>query len=120
MSGGVAPQWRSRKPPVLDHLVQSSIDQSVHGFDPDTGYYTTLHYTGCSDRERANEIKQALWRSAKHLGVALAATVKPADDGTFLVEFTAINKEHARAYVLKKYGTDASEWPYRAGQRKAT
>jgi hypothetical protein len=111
LARGTAPEWRRRKEPVLDEYVLASIN-SVPSYSPDTGHYGKLVYTGCETPERGAEIVQALHRSARHLGVSLSATVTPADDGTYSVEFTAINKAHARAYVLAKHGKDRSQWPY--------
>jgi hypothetical protein len=111
MARAPAPQWRRRKEPILDDCVLAST-RAVESFCPETGHYGILRYVGCETPERASEIVQALYRSARHLGVSVTATVLPADDGTFCVEFRAIDKAHARAYVLKTHGTDRSQWPY--------
>ena len=95
-----------RKEPILDAHLSASVDQAS-GVHNENGHYATLVYTGCDTRERAKEIVRALHRSGQTLGSkSVSATVKPAVDGTFNVEYKAINKEHARAYVLEKYGTD--------------
>lgn len=109
---GQAPEWKRRKEPILDEYLQASIDHAGGVFHPETGHYAELIYAGCPTRERANEIKQALYRSAYHMKVSLAATVTPAKDGTFSVTFKAIDKVHAKAYILAKHGTDRSKWPY--------
>jgi hypothetical protein len=100
-----------RKEPVLDHLIQAAMDAVDGEHDQDTGRYGTLHYTGCESRERATEIKQALFRAARHLGVSLHADIQR-DGAGYRVEFTPVNKAHARAYVVAKYGNDRSKWPY--------
>ena len=100
-----------RKEPVLDHIVQAAID-AVGGQHDESGHYGSLRYTGCADRDRAKEIKQALYRSARHLGVSLFYSIVKEDDGTYTVEFTAVNKTHARAHVVSKYGADRGKWAY--------
>jgi hypothetical protein len=92
--------------------VQASVDSVDGKHDPDTGHYGTMHYVGCPTRERAFKVKQALFRAAQRKGVSMSAKILPADDGTFFVEFKAINKAHARKYMLDRYGNDRSKWPY--------
>ena len=116
MPRGPAPQWTRRLEPILDSHVQASIDAVNNIFDPETGHYGTLIYKGCADRERAKEIVRALHRSAKHLKVSMSASIKKRGD-EFDVHFSAINKAHARAYVVAKYGTDRSKWPYNPRQK---
>ena len=102
---------RQRKEPILDTHLQASIDQAS-GVHDENGHYATLVYTGCDTRERAKEIVRALHRSGQHMGLSVSATVHPADDGTFNVQYKAIDKAHARAYVLAHYGPDRSKWAY--------
>jgi hypothetical protein len=108
---GGQPQWKRRLEPVLDAHLQASVTQASGTHDSD-GHYATIHYTGCETRERAKEIVQALHRSGRHLVLSVSAKVIPASDGTFTVEYCAIDKAHARAHVLAKYGSDRSKWPY--------
>jgi hypothetical protein len=105
-----------RTQPDVSHLVRASLD-SVNGSpDSETGWYGTLHYTGCETRARAEEIRKALYRAARYFKVSMAVDPIVADpDGTFRLIYRAINKEHARAYVKAKYGKDPSNWPYRPG-----
>lgn len=111
MPRAAAPSWRQRKEPILDSHLQASIDQAA-GRHNEQGHYSTLVYTGCETRERAKDIVRALYRSARYLKCSVSAMVKPAGDGTFNVEYKAISKAHARAYILEKYGPDRSRWPY--------
>lgn len=104
--------WTRRKEPILDDYLRASIDQANGQYDPETGHYATLHYVGCESRERAKEISQGLYRAARHVKCSVQATVLPADDGTYTVEFRAIDKSMARKYVLQKYGTNRANWPY--------
>lgn len=99
------------KEPIMDEHVRASV-AAVEAFDPETGHYGTLHYVGCPTKERAAEIKQGLFRAAKRIGVSMSATVVKAGDGTWTVEFRAIDKAKAREHVLAKYGSDRSKWPY--------
>jgi hypothetical protein len=101
-----------RKEPVLDHIVQAAIDAVGGTYAEDTGHYGTLRYTGCADRDRAKEIKQALYRSARHLGVSLFYSIVKEEDDTYSVEFTPVNKAHGRAHVVSKYGSTRDSWPY--------
>jgi len=117
MPRGPAPQWRRRVEPVLDAELQASIDQSNGECDPATGWYSTLHYAGCADYDRAKEIKRALYRSARHFKVSLTTKIFRADDGTFTVEFTAISKAHGQAYIAAKAQGDPSRLAYNPHKR---
>lgn len=107
-----SPEWRRRKEPITDDLILASVNAANGVFHPETGHYSRLRFTGCETKERANEVKQSLYRCAAYLKYSMSATVVPADDGTYTVEFVVINKAHARAHVLARYGTDRSKWPY--------
>lgn len=120
MPRGPAPQWTKRLEPILDDHLRASIDAADGSYDPETGHYATLLYTGCATRERAKEIVRALYRSARHMKVSVSATVLPADDGSFTVQFVAIDKSFARKYVLEKYGTDRGAWPYNPRRKGAS
>lgn len=104
MAKGPAPRWNARKEPVLDAHLAASINNAGGKHNPETGWYATLHLTGMKNRDEAKEVVRALYRSARHLGVSLAQEIVPDGNG-YRVEFAAINKAHARAYVAKKYGT---------------
>jgi hypothetical protein len=111
MPRGPAPQWRTRKEPILDAHIRASVDQ-VKGVYDENGHYGLLVYAGCADRDRAKEISQALYRAARHLGFSVSVKTVKAGDGTYQLHFRAIDKTHAKAYVLEKYGTDRSKWAY--------
>jgi hypothetical protein len=83
-----------------------------HGaMDETTGRYTELVVTGVKDRERAETIRRGLFNAACHHKVSV--TVKIESTGReYRVRFTAINKAHAKRYILNKYGPDRSAWPY--------
>lgn len=112
MPRGSVPEYRRRKEPILDDHLRMSVSKANGTPDPETGHYAELIYAGCATRERAKEIKQALFRAGRYVGVSVSATVEPAGDGTYRVRFKAINKDHARKYVLEKYGSDRSKWAY--------
>lgn len=118
MPRGPTPEWKRRKEPVLDHMVQASVMQAGGKHD-ENGHYSMLVYNGIEDRERAAEIKRALFRAAKHLGYSMSATVKPAGGGKYEVHFKAIDKVHAKAHIMAKYGPDRSKWPYDPRRRGA-
>lgn len=118
--GHVVRKGQYREPNCRPHL-QASIDQAGGKHDPATGYYATLRYAGCGTEERAKEIKDALFRAARGMRYSVDAKVHHDDaDGTWYVEFAAINKQHARAFVVKRYGEDPEKWPYHPNRaRKA-
>lgn len=117
MPRGGVPQWRKRLEPVLDHLIQASIDQAGGTFHPETGHYATLRYTGIETRERAQEIKRSLYRCASFMhrnkiaDIGMSASIKR-EGREFVVEFMAVDKTKAREHVMAKYGEDRSKWPY--------
>ena len=117
MPRGPAPQWSRRKEPILDDHLRASVTQANGVHDPDTGHYAVIHYTGCGTRERAKEIKQALHRSARHVGVSVSTEIVKAGDGTFTVKYRAIHKSFARKYMIDHYGPDTANWPYRPRER---
>lgn len=127
MPRGPVPEWRRRKEPVLDDFIMASINQAggLGRHHPETGHYATLHITGISTQEEAAEYVKALYRCAHHLNrhgiapVSMSAKVRRAVDGGFFVEFRAIDKTLARAYVLQRYGSDRSRWPYDPRARAA-
>ena len=112
MPRGAAPEWRRRKEPILDDHLRMSMSKANGIPDPETGHYAKLIYAGCESKERAAEIKRALFRAGRYVGCSVSATVKPAGDGTYQVHFMAISKTHARKYILEKHGADRSKWPY--------
>lgn len=93
-------------------MVRASISQANGVPDPEKGHYATLVYAGCESRERADEIKRALFRSARYVGVSVSASVKAAGDGTYAVTFKAIDKSYAKKYMIEHFGADRSKWPY--------
>lgn len=112
MPRGAAPPWRARKEPILDSHLYASVTQANGVHHPETGHYATLVYAGCETRERAKEIVRALHRSGMHLGFSVSAKIIKAGNGTFNVEYRAIDKAMARKHVVDKYGPDRSKWPY--------
>jgi hypothetical protein len=118
--GGV-PQWKQRKSNYDAHLNASiNLVGGVH--DPDTGRYGTLRDTGHPTKDAAMDVQRGLYASGKHVGVSVKCTIVAEPDGTYTVEFFTINKQHARAYVLQKYGKDRAGWAYdpRAKKEKVT
>lgn len=110
MPRSAAPPWKQRKQPVLDHLVLESVSQA--GGKPDAeGKYRELHYTGIDSRERADEIKRALYRAKRYVGHSVHARVERTGS-TYRVVFFAVDPVKAKAYMLRTYGTDRTKWPY--------
>ena len=100
----------------IDQYVLASVNQ-VEKHDDATGFYATLRLTSLADREEAEAYEKALRRSAYYLHrnhivpVSMHAAIKR-DGAKYMVEFTAINKIHSRNYMLQRYGSDRSKWPY--------
>jgi hypothetical protein len=111
MPRSAAPEWRRRKEPILDHLLHASVAHVNGVYHPETGHYGELVYAGCPTRDRAKEIKQALFRAGKHTGHSVTAWIV-ANGDAFDVHFKAIDKTKAREYMLQHYGSDRSKWPY--------
>lgn len=101
---------KPRKEPILDDFVQASI---AGGMD-DAGHYRELVYQGVEQQERAIEIRRALFRSAKHLGVSLKCD-RPEQDpitGHWSIRYKAIDKAIARAYIAAQAEGDPSKLAY--------
>jgi hypothetical protein len=108
MPRGAPPAWRARKGPFLDAEIMASVNHAE--MDAETGKHGTLVYAGCESADRAKEIVRALHRAAQRQKFSVHTEVKK-HGGKWDVHFTAINKEHARRYVVAKYGSDRSAWP---------
>jgi hypothetical protein len=103
-----SPEWRRRKDPVLDHLIVESIQ---HG-------YAERIYTGIETRERALEIKRALFRAGGHVPdgqgskkTSVSAKIEQAGN-EYQVRYQTFPKTGGRGYILEKHGSDRTKWPY--------
>jgi len=102
----------------MDDYIMRSIAEAGGNYDPDTGHYAHLEYTGCPTLQRAEQIEDALYRCGRYLhrkkvaDIGVKCNIKQAADGTYKVEYYAINKAHTRAYMISRYGEDRSRWPY--------
>jgi hypothetical protein len=112
---GPSPQWNRRKEPVLDDYLRESINGSGGEHDPVTGWYATKHIGGMANRDEVKEVIRAFHRSARHLGVSVATKAIPNPNGGWLIEYAAINKAHARAFVAQHYGDRP---PYNPHQKR--
>ena len=111
MPRSATPEWKRRKEPILDHLLHASVAHVNGVYHPETGHYGELIYQGIDTRERAAEIKRALFRAGKHTGHSVSAKIEKSGDG-YLIRFKAIDKNMARKYMLDHYGADRTRWPY--------
>jgi hypothetical protein len=102
----------------MDDYIWASINAANGVYDPDTGFYEWLVYSGCPTKERAQEIHDALRRCAyymfshKQADIGMHAVIEQAKDGTYNVGFCAVNKAHTYLYMIEKHGPDKSKWPY--------
>lgn len=111
MPRSAAPAWRTRKEPILDHLIHASVNQA--GGKPDEkGGFAEIHYTGCATRERAMEIRRAAFRSKRHTGYSVSAKPKQDKSGEWRVIIRAHDPAMAKAYMIERYGEDRTKWPY--------
>jgi hypothetical protein len=123
MAKGPPPPWASRDC-RFDHLVAAALKQ---------GYGKPVVYHGIETPERAKEIKNGIYRCARHRKISAwvewthsgRVTTKSADwppdkqaDGTYSLTFTVASKNAARKRHLEKYGTDRQQWPYNPRQAK--
>ena len=114
MARGPQRPWRAQREPLLDTHIAASI---AGGQDPATLHYAELtedeiNGQAIRDHQLAKELKNALYRAARRKNVSLSATVELRSDGTFQVRFKAIDKAAGRAYMIRKYGSDRTKWPY--------
>lgn len=126
MPRGPAPAWRARKQPVLDDWIMASVNQAggLGKHHPETGHYGELVIRDLADREEAGEWKAALYRCALYMcrngiaDVGMHAEIERDGDG-WLIRYKAVDKTHARAHVMAKYGKDRTKWPYDPRRRGA-
>jgi hypothetical protein len=101
---------------VLDDWVLASIQRANSKTD-EQGHYGELHIGGLATRDEASEYVRALHRSGRYLTrysqyeVGVRAKIHKSGR-TYKIQFWAVDKTAARAYVLAKYGPDRSKWPY--------
>jgi hypothetical protein len=125
MPRGSPPQWRQRKPPVLDAWILASVREAGGQFDAATGRYKTLRIAGLADRAEAREYIRALHRSGVFLtkyaiaDVGIHAKIIRGDTG-YTVEFAAVDKAMARKHIIETYGADRSKWPYDPRRKVST
>lgn len=93
------PYGSARKEPVLDHVLQMSIDRTDGEFDPETGRYGEVVLNGLDGAAHATEIRRAMYRSARHLKVSLDAKPEKSADGSHAIRFTVIDKEAGKRYI---------------------
>lgn len=121
MSSTYPVKFLRRTEPIVDHYVMASIN-SVNGVHhKETGHYGKMTVTGFGSQQEAKDFKKALCRCAlwmhrrteTHVGIAYK--ILKQGDGTYNLEYSAVNKEHAKAYVELKYGANK---PYNPHARK--
>jgi len=107
----------------MDDYIRASIREAEGKCHPETGHYATLTIGGIESLAEAREIVRALHRSAlwlhKNAGLNCSVSAKPRKlpGGGYAVEFKAVDKDYARAYMVKQYGPDMSKWPYSPHRR---
>jgi hypothetical protein len=125
MPRGGVPEYKKRLEPIMDDHVMMSISQANGIYDPDTGHYAHLVYAGCKTEDYAANIVKAINRSPWHLNkklpepIGVTCKIRQAKDGTYNVEFFAVNKAHTYKYMIDTYGSDPSKWPYDPREKRA-
>jgi hypothetical protein len=119
MARGPAPEWRRRKLPITDEYINASVNLVNGVHDPESGHYGLLVISGLESRDEAVEYKNSLFRCAKYLGYSVWVD-KPVKDanGSYSLIYRAINKAHARRWILSQHGTDRNAWPYDPRRKK--
>ena len=102
MPRGPTRPWRALKPPLLDEHIKAA---QANG---------ELLHDDISNAEEALEIKRALFRAASRAKCSVHAEIEEDTEhpGKYRVRFGIHDKADARAYVIARYGTDRSQWPY--------
>lgn len=122
MPRGPAPSWRARKEPLLDAEILASVaagSAGGHEHGPGNGRFGELVYTGCQNKDQAQDIKRALFRAAKRQGVSLTLARIERRGRGYVVRFAAGCKTCGQQYVVSRYGPDRSAWPYNPRRRGA-
>ena len=105
-----------RKEPDFSPYVQASIDRVGGQYDESTGHYATLVYVDAENELPQAEAVRALHRAAKYFKVSLFVSQKEKyeENGVakYRLTYQAVNKAHARAAIVAKYGNDRTKWPY--------
>jgi hypothetical protein len=123
MPKGPPAPWTSRDC-RFDHLIVAALE---HGMGK------PVRYTGIETPERAKDIKNGIYRCARHRKISVWVewthsgnrTTKSADwppdrqpDGTYTLIYTLATKSQARKRHIETYGTDRQQWPYNPRQAK--
>lgn len=91
---------RPRTQPVLDALIQKSIDDAGGIYDPETGAYAEVVLTGLRSKDHAAEIIRSMYRSARFMKYSLPKPkTEPSPDGGYQIRYRVHDKELARKYV---------------------
>lgn len=121
MPRAAAPPWRQRMEPITDDWILASVQRAggMGRHHPETGKYAELVITGLDSREQAAEYRRSLHRCAlwllRNRGYDIGMSSDPParqPDGSWAVAFRATDKTFSRNYVLQRYGSDRSRWPY--------
>lgn len=83
-----------RKKPILDAYVKSSVDYAGNKHDRNGRYQTLTLRTDTSDYGLAREYRNALYRSAYHLGVTLDCSMEKDAAGKYAITFTAVHPDY--------------------------
>lgn len=123
MAKGPPPGW-TRRDCRFDHLLAVAVEK---------GEKKPITYTGIETPERAKDIKNGIYRCARHRGISVWVEWKhsgrvstttadwPPDkeaDGTYTLTYAVVSKAAARKRHIEKYGTDRANWPYNPRQKK--
>lgn len=105
MPRGGAPPWKALAPHTVECMpyIRAAL---AYGYDKD------LQIKGVENGDRATFLTRGLFRAAARHQVAVHVTRKKHDDGTLTLTYQIHDKTKAREYMLERYGTDRTKWPY--------
>jgi hypothetical protein len=105
MAKGPARRWRDPAPHTSECLPY------VHAALA-AGHGNELTITGVPGGQRAAEIRRGLFNAARMRTVSVHVKVTKQRNGTYTITYATHDKGEARGYVLARYGTDRTAWPY--------
>lgn len=89
---------QQRKKPILDSYVIASVNLANGHYDHMGRYETVTLKTGTDDYDEAKEIRNALYRSARHMNIGLDCEMTQESNGNYAITFTAVHPSYHDNY----------------------